>query len=287
MSLPPFEFSPLPERKKWRWQNGRGLAAWVVVNIEHFEFGKLGTAIQPHLTSLPEIANYGWRDYGNRVGIWRMFEMFDRFPQIKVTAALNADICRYYPQIVEAALQRGWELMAHGPNNSTGQAHLSPTEESQLIGDTLATIESFSGKRPVGWLTPGFSVTQNTPALLHQAGVHYLADWVNDDQPFYVRFDGGQILSVPYTLETNDITLCLSNRYSGKEFQEAVCDQFDQLYRDSESASRVFCLALHPFIVGQPLRLPYLEASIAHLTKHHDVWFATGAEIAGYFATLS
>ncbi len=284
----PFDYSALPERKSWRWPDQKGLAAWVVVNIEHFEYGKLGTAIQPHLTSLPEIANYGWRDYGNRVGIWRMFELFDRYPQIKVTAALNADICRYYPQIVNAVLSRGWEIMAHGPNNSTEQAGLEEEAERNLINQTLKIIQDGTGQRPTGWLTPGFSITTRTFDLLHAAGIRYLADWVNDDQPYYLKLANGEkLVAVPYTLETNDITLCLSGRLTGPEFSQAVCDQFDQLYQESESASRVFTFALHPFIVGQPLRMRYLEEVLQHLTSHPDVWFATGKEIAAHFAELA
>lgn len=282
----PFEYSALPQRPGWRWPGEAGLAAWVVVNIEHFEYGKLGTAIQPHLTSQPEIANYGWRDYGNRAGIWRMFDLFDRYPHVRVTAALNADICTHYPPIVEACVARGWELMAHGPNNSTGQAGLDEEAESQLIVRTLDTIEAASGTRPIGWLTPGFSVTTRTPQLLHEAGVRYLADWVNDDQPYFMPVAGGQLVSVPYTLETNDITLYLSARCTGPEFAQAVRDQFEQLEADSAKASRVFVLGLHPFIVGQPLRLRYLEETLQLMTSRENVWLATGSEIATYFADL-
>jgi len=282
---PPFEYSALPERKKWRWPDDTGLATWVVVNIEHFEYGKLGTALQPHLTSLPEIANYGWRDYGNRVGIWRMFDLFDRYPQIKVTAALNADICLYYPKIVEAALARGWELMAHGLNNSTGQAGLDEAAEEELIAQTLQIIQKQSGQLPQGWLTPGFSVTSSTPELLKAAGLTYTADWVNDDQPFMLKLKNGPLVAVPYTLETNDITLCLSARCSGPEFVRAALDQLEQLYQESQQHSRVYTLALHPFIVGQPLRLRYLEEVLEGLVKRQDLWLATGQQIATHFAS--
>ncbi len=284
---PPFDFSALPARPQWKWPGEKNLAAWVVVNIEHFEYGKLGTAIQPHLTSLPEIANYGWRDYGNRVGIWRMFDLFDCYPNIKVTAALNADICRWYPEIVEAALARDWEIMAHGLNNSTAQAGLDEAVERQLINETLRLIQDKSGQTPQGWLTPGFSVTTRTPDLLQEAGITYLADWVNDDQPYYVKLQNNQkLIAVPYTLETNDITLCLSNRFSGPEYAQACLDQFSQLLKDSQNHSRVYTLALHPFIVGQPLRLTYLEQILQALASCEKVWLATGLEIARHFQNL-
>ncbi len=284
-SLPP-PYSALPERPAWKWPGERGLATWVVVNIEHFEFGKLGPAIQPHLTSQPEIANYAWRDYGNRVGIWRLFDLFDRYPAVRVTAALNADICRLYPAIVEGVLARGWEIMAHGLNNSRGQAGLEVSAEGALIAETLDVIKEFSGQRPVGWLTPGFSVTSHTPELLHRAGITYLADWVNDDQPYFWPVESGQLTMLPYSLETNDISLFLSQRVTGPEFSQAVRDQFAQLETDSATASRVFALGLHPFLVGQPLRLRYLEEVLQIISNSPATWRATGANIAAYYANL-
>ncbi len=284
--FPPY--TALPTRKKWRWPDDKGLAAWIVINIEHFEFGTLGTAIQPHLTSLPEIANYGWRDYGNRVGIWRLFDLFDHYPNVKVTAALNAEICQLYPPIVAAALARGWEIMAHGLNNSRGHAGLDEAAERELIGKTLGVIRESTGQLPQGWLTPGFSITPRTFDLLHAAGVRYLADWVNDDQPYLLPISAGEMVAVPYTMEANDITLCLGARYSGPEFSQAVLDQFDQLLADSlgDSHSRVFALGLHPFIVGQPLRLRYLAEVLQHISTTNGIWFATGNEIATHFAQV-
>jgi peptidoglycan/xylan/chitin deacetylase (PgdA/CDA1 family) len=177
--------------------------------------------------------------------------------------------------------------MAHGLNNSTGQAGLEEEAERDLIAQTLKIIQDGTGQLPAGWLTPGFSITTRTADLLHTAGIRYLADWVNDDQPYYLRLTNGEkLVAVPYTLETNDITLCLSARLTGPEFSQAVRDQFDQLYQESKSASRVFTFALHPFIVGQPLRMRYLEEILQHLTSHPDVWFATGQEITAHFASL-
>ncbi len=279
-----FDYSPLPGRPALNWAGGARMAVWVVLNIEHFEFGKLGTAIQPHLTSLPEIANYSWRDYGNRVGIWRMLEIFDQFPALPVTVALNSDICRLYPPIIEAIRQRqDWEIMAHGLNNSTGQSGMDEATERALIAETLGVIEQSSGLRPTGWLTPGFSVTYQTPDLLAEAGISYVADWMNDDQPYWMRTTDQPLVAVPYTVETNDITLCLSARCTGPEFVQAVRDQFDTLYRDSATAGRVMCLALHPFIMGQPLRARYLQEALAYIASFEDVARLTGREIDFYF----
>ena len=283
-SPPYFDYSPLPERPALEWPGGARLAVWVVLNVEHFEFGKLGTAIQPHLTSLPEIANYSWRDYGNRVGIWRMLEIFDRFPRMPVTVALNSDVCRFYPAIIEAIKKRqDWEIMAHGANNSTGHAGADQNRERALIEETLSVIHQSTGLRPGGWLTPGFSVTHQTLDLLAEARISYVADWMNDDQPYWLRTGGDPIVSVPYTVETNDITLCLGARCTGPEFVQAVRDQFDTLYRDSASASRVMCLALHTFIMGQPLRARYLKEALEYMAGFEDVAFLTGNEIDFWF----
>ncbi len=281
---PGFDYSPLPQRPVLKWPGGARVALWVVLNVEHFEFGKLGTAIQPHLTSLPEIANYSWRDYGNRVGIWRMLDIFDQLPQLPVTVALNSDICRYYPAIIEALRQRPtWEMMAHGVNNSTGHSGREEAEERALIKETIEVIEQSTGQRPQGWLTPGFSVTPRTFDLLKEAGLSYTADWMNDDQPYYLPTTHGPLVSVPYTVETNDITLCLSARCTGPEFVQAVRDQFEALYNDSASTGRVMTLALHTFIMGQPLRVRYLQESLEYFANYPGVWLATGAQIADWY----
>jgi len=252
------------------------VAVWVVMNVEHFPFGQIGTAIQPHLTSPPEIANYGWRDYGNRVGIWRLFDLFDEL-EIPVTAALNADICTHYPQIVAGMQQRQWEVMAHGLNNCTGHSGLDLAAESALIQQTLDTIAQATGDRPQGWLTPGFSITENTFDLLHQAGISYTADWVNDDQPYWYPLPKGKLLAIPYTLEANDITLCLSARMGGPAFARSVIDQFEQLWQDGSKHPRVMAIGLHPFIVGQPLRVTHLKQCLQHIKNHPRTWLTTGS----------
>jgi peptidoglycan/xylan/chitin deacetylase (PgdA/CDA1 family) len=279
----PPDFHPLPERQCPPLPDHARVAVWVVMNIEHFSFGKLGTAIQPHLTSPPEIANYGWRDYGNRVGIWRLLELFADL-EMPVTAALNGEICTLYPQIVDAAQKQGWEMMAHGLSNSTGHSGLDDVAEGDLIHKTLDMIAQKTGTMPKGWLTPGFSITEQTCDLLHQAGIVYTADWVNDDQPYWYPVSSGQLLAIPYTLEANDITLCLSARMSGPDFAQAIADQFDQLWHDGQTAPRVMAIGLHPFIVGQPLRLKYLKQCLMHIKGRPQTWLATGTEIYNWFS---
>jgi peptidoglycan/xylan/chitin deacetylase (PgdA/CDA1 family) len=279
----PPAFHPLPERNCPALPDHARVAVWVVMNIEHFTFGKLGTAIQPHLNSYPEIANYGWRDYGNRIGIWRLLELLADL-RIPVTAALNGELCSLYPQIVEAIQHQGWEVMAHGLNNSTGHSGLDAGAERELINTTLDMIARATGETPQGWLTPGFSITEQTFDLLHQAGIIYTADWVNDDQPYWYSTQTGRLLAIPYTIEANDITLCLSARMSGPEFAQAIADQFDQLWHDGKSSPRVMAIGLHPFIVGQPLRLKYLKQALMHIKEKPQTWLTTGTGIYNWFS---
>ncbi len=276
--LQPPSFQPITQRPVLKLPNNARVAVWVVMNVEHFTFGKLGTAIQPHLNSYPEIANYGWRDYGNRVGIWRLFELFAEL-EIPVTAAVNGEICLLYPEIMAAMQQHNWEIMAHGINNSTGHSGMNLEAESEIINQTLDLLKNASGKTPKGWLTPGFSITESTFELLHDAGIVYTADWVNDDQAYWYPLPNGRLLAIPYTIEANDISLCLSHRFSGVEFAQAIEDQFDQLWQDGEKQARVMAIGLHPFIVGQPLRLKYLKQCLLHIKNQPDTWLTTGEGI--------
>lgn len=277
MLYPP-SYDPLDRRPLLKLPNNERVAVWVVMNVEHFTFGKLGTAIQPHLNSQPEIANYGWRDYGNRVGIWRLFELFAEL-SIPVTAAVNGEICTLYPEIMTAINTYGWEVMAHGINNSTGHSGMDKQTETQIIEKTLNLLKQATGKLPKGWLTPGFSITESTFELLHGAGIVYTADWVNDDQPYWYPLQDGRMLAIPYTIEANDITLCLSNRFSGAEFAQAIQDQFDQLWENGEKNPRIMAIGLHPFIVGQPLRMKYLKQCLSYIKSKPHTWITTGEAI--------
>ncbi|AFZ02548.1 polysaccharide deacetylase family protein [Calothrix sp. PCC 6303] len=282
MHLEPPLFQAIHQRPILKLPNHARVAVWVVMNVEHFTFGKLGTAIQPHLNSHPEIANYAWRDYGNRVGIWRLLELFQEL-EIPVTAAVNGEICTFYPEIMTAMQEHNWEIMAHGINNSTGHSAMEKEEEWVTIQRTISLLKQSTGKHPQGWLTPGFSITESTFELLHQAGIVYTADWVNDDQPYWYPVKEQKMLAIPYTIEANDITLCLSNRFSGEQFSQAIIDQFDQLWHDGRTNARVMAIGLHPFIVGQPLRLKYLKQCLSYIKNKSQTWLTTGEEIYKLF----
>lgn len=280
--MQPPVFSNISNRPKLDLPNQARVAVWMVMNVEHFTFGKLGTAIQPHLNSQPEIANYAWRDYGNRVGIWRLLDLFADL-EIPVTAAVNGEICTFYPEIMEAMQSHNWEIMAHGINNSTGHSQMNRETEVEVIDKTLTLLQQATGKTPKGWLTPGFSITESTFELLDQAGILYTADWVNDDQPFWYPVPNGQLLAIPYTIEANDISLCLSSRFSGVDFAQAIQDQFHQLWLEGETNPRIMAIGLHPFIVGQPLRLKYLKQCLTYIKNQPATWLTTGEQIYEWF----
>lgn len=281
-----FDFSPIVNRRPLRLPNGAHVALWVIPNLEHFHFDQPSISIYEGTAGFkPDILNYSWRDYGVRVGIWRLIDMMKKY-NIKGTVALNSEVCKEYPEIIEAGNQLGWEWMGHGITNSKLMANLEKEEEHQIIKDVLGTIERSTGSKPKGWLGPALTETYNTLDLLKEEGIEYVADWVNDDQPYAMKVKNRSLLySIPYSIEINDITAFLRFGYTPEQFYQMIVDQFDVLYAEGESNARVMSICLHPFLIGQPFRSKYLEKAFAYITNHKDVWIATGSEIIDYFKT--
>lgn len=265
-----FPYSPIIDRPPVRWPNGANLAVWVVPNIEHFH---LEMTQNP-----PDIRNYSRRDYGNRVGIWRMMEVLQK-NGVRGTVALNGEVATYYPRIMEEAIRLKWELMGHGVTNSALLTGLSIDEETGVIAKTKAAIEGY-GQKMRGWLGPGLTETWNTLDLLRNAGVDYVCDWVNDDLPY--RMNNG-IYSIPYSIELNDMPLFNNPTISIDDFEKRIRDTFDVLYEEGEKAGRVMGIALHPFLTGAPHRIRYLDRALSYIAEHDKVWFATGSEIIDAF----
>lgn len=276
-----FAYSPITERAPLSWPGGARVAFYLGLNIEHYQLDRPSTSIFGGTAALvPDALNYGWRDYGVRVGIWRMLQSLDRHG-IRASALINSDVFRHYPQIVQAGLERGWTWIAHGRDNSTFQAGMSRDEERAYLTEIVDTIERGTGRRPRGWLGPALTETFETPSLLAELGLSYTLDWTNDDQPYELATTG--MLSVPYSIELNDVTLFVSKSYTGPEFLQAVRDQLDQLYEDATESGRVMALCLHPFIVSQPFRHKYLDEALAYVAGHEGVWLATSDEIADVY----
>jgi peptidoglycan/xylan/chitin deacetylase (PgdA/CDA1 family) len=278
-----FVYSPIVERPPLRWPNGARVAVWVIPNIEHFLFDRPSTSITAVTTQfVPDVLNYAWRDYGTRVGIWRMMDVMERYG-VKGTVALNADVCERYPQIIAAGNKLGWEWMGHGKNNSSLLAKIGEDEERALIGGVVKTITSGTGKAPRGWLGPALTETHNTLDLLAEAGIDYIADWVNDEQPYPVRVKKGKMTSIPYSVEINDIPAFLDGKQSAETFGQMIKDQFDVLYEDGKNTGRVMSICLHPFLIGHPYRSKYFDDALKHITSRQEVWVTKGADIIDWY----
>ena len=278
-----YDYSPLVRRPRLELPNGARLAFWIGLNVEHYALDKPSTSIFGGTAMLqPDPLNYGWRDYGPRVGIWRMMELLDCY-RIRASVLLNSDVCRYYPQIIEEGNKRNWIWLAHGKDNSTFQAGMSEEEERAVLTEVVNTIREGTGKQPRGWLGPALTETFNTPDLLAELGVEYLLDWCNDDQPYPMKVKQGRMIAVPYSIEVNDIPVFLGKGYTAEQFYQMLVDQFDLLYAEGEQNARVMCVALHPFIINQPFRHKYLERALEYITNHERVWLATSDEIADWY----
>jgi peptidoglycan/xylan/chitin deacetylase (PgdA/CDA1 family) len=271
-----FDYSPITERPALQWPGGKRVAVYVGLNIEHFLIDRPSTSIWPGTTDLvPDVLNHGWRDYGARVGIWRTTDILDRHG-IRASALLNSDVAHHYPQIIKAGLARDWAWLAHGKTNSVLHTGLSQEEERGVLTEIVDTIADATGRRPRGWMGPGLTETFDTPALLAELGLSYVLDWTNDDQPYRLTVPG--MISVPYTLELNDLNLFVSKNTTGPEFVRIVRDQFEQL-----ETGRVMAIALHPFVIGQAFRARYLDQALAFLAAQPDVWLTTSDEIAEHY----
>src|SRR5262249_50559364 len=224
------------------------------------------------------VINYAWRDYGIRVGLWRIADVLDS-AGIRATVALNAMVCDVFPKAVEEMKRRGWEFMGHGITNSSTLANVPVSEEREVIRTTLRTIQRATGKRPRGWLGPGLTETFNTLDLLAEEEIVYVGDWNSDDQPFAMKVKKGKLFAVPYGMDINDMSLINRLGYTGEQYLRALTDQFDTLYADSENTARVMGVPLHPFLMGQPWRTPYLKKAISLFKQHERVWVSKGSQI--------
>ncbi|MBF6235881.1 putative urate catabolism protein [Nocardia otitidiscaviarum] len=278
-----FDYSPITGRDPLHWPDGKSVAFYVGLNIEHFYVDLPGTATYEGTTALtPDALNYGWRDYGPRVGIWRVIQALDTYG-IRASALLNSDVGERYPQIIAAGRERGWAWLAHGSSNSHLHTGLVREEERTVLREIVTTIEKTTGQRPRGWMGPGLTETFDTPELLAELGLRYVLDWTNDDQPYRLNVPG--MLSVPYSVELNDIGIFVSKGLTGPDFARMLKDQLDQLVAEAEAdgSGRVLPLALHPFVIGQAFRHRYLVEALDYITNHPAVWVTTSDDIADHY----
>jgi allantoinase len=278
-----FDYSAAPDRVPLRWPDGARVALWVAPNIEHYEYLPQKIRVRdpwprmPH----PDILGYGLRDYGNRVGVWRLMELFDRY-RLPVTVSLSMAVLRLYPQLTEAMLARNWEFMSHGMYNTRYHWGLDEDAEREAIDECQQIHRDVVGRALPGWFSPAASNTLNTPDLVAEAGIPYLCDLYHDDQPTSIRVRSGELVSLPYSMEIND-SIAWRRGMEAQDFAQKIRDEFDVLYAEGATHGKVMNIALHPFIMGQPHRIDALDQALQYVLSHSGVWCATGSQIVAHY----
>lgn len=284
-----FDYSPITERNAFAWPDGKRLAFYVALNVEHFTFGDgLGhtpTALAP----APDPRNFAWREYGLRVGIWRIFDLMDELG-LPMCHLLNAAVIEHAPQIPQRIKLRGDEVVGHGRTNSESQRGLDEAGEAGLIREATAALTGTFGAAPQGWMGPWIAETSRTPDLLKEAGYRYVMDWPADDQPFWMRTRSGPLLSVPYPIEINDTPTMLSRMQPATDFAQMIRDQFAVMLKLSQRQPLVAGVSLHTFCSGQPFRLAQVERALREIMADPgfaaNVWVTTPGAIARYVEEL-
>jgi peptidoglycan/xylan/chitin deacetylase (PgdA/CDA1 family) len=283
-----YDYAAWRGRPAYAWPNGSRLAVYLGVNLEHFAFGEgLGAELAPGGPQ-PDILNFAWRDYGNRVGAWRLLDLMDELA-LPATVLLNSAMYDYAPELVAAHRARGDEMAGHGRTNSERQSVLPEEEERALIAESTAAIARHEGKAPRGWLSPWIAESRATPDLLAEAGYAYTLNWCADDAPVWMRTRGGPLLAVPYPQEVNDIPAIVARRESSEAFARMVVDDFEERLRQvrRDGQPQVMGIALHPYIVGQPHRLRALRRALAVIAQARgEIWITTAGAVADHVATL-
>ncbi len=272
-------FSAIVDRPALKLPDGARVVVWTIVNLEVWDIGRpmarqiltppQGVALQP------DVPNWSWHEYGMRVGVWRFFKLFETLG-IRPTLSINARVCQDYERVAAQARDAGWEFMGH----AWDQGPIHKIEDQRgMIHKSMDYLESFVGKRPVGWLGPGLTQTLETPELLAEAGVKYIGDWVWDDEPCEIHTEKGPLVTLPYTVELNDIPTMMIQHHESPYWLQRCRDTFDRLYQEGEERAKIMALAIHPYISGQPHRIKYLEEVYAYAKSHKGVVFWNGEEI--------
>jgi peptidoglycan/xylan/chitin deacetylase (PgdA/CDA1 family) len=282
-----YRWSILQKRKPVTWPGGAKVALWVVPALEFFPLDQPAKPFKAPggmVTPYPDLRHYTLRDYGNRVGVFRVFEVLDRLG-IKASVAVNSKVAQRTPFLIHEIDRRGWEIVAHGID--MGRLHyggMDEAEEAAQVEESIATLRDMSGQAVTGWLSPAKSESMNTLDLIAAQGIEYVCDWINDDMPYAIETGSGEIHSMPHSHEIDDQTIMLHYQHSEADFTQQVLDQFSVLYGEAENqGGRIMAITIHPWMSGQPHRIGALEKALARIMEHEGVWSATGAEILAAF----
>lgn len=284
-----YAWSPISTRPKLQWPNNARVALCVILNLEHYEWNPPeGTYQAPSMGGLgrgafPDLRSFSHHEYGNRVGIFRVLNILDKYG-IKPTIAMDAAVAENYPFLIEECQKRGAEFIGHGLTFTRMiTSNMAEEEESAYIHESIEALTKATGKKPTGWLGPEYGESTRTPNLLAAEGIRYLCDWPNDEQPYQMIVNQGKMFSLPIHLETDDMYTQWNRGVSIMHYSKIIRDTFDGLYRDGANTGRTMVLNLHPWIIGQPFRSKYLDLALAHISRHGAVWNATGEEIINWY----
>jgi allantoinase len=276
-------YSAIVDRPPLKLPGRARLVFWTIVNLEVWDIGKpmARQVLAPPTgqTQIPDVPNWSWHEYGMRVGVWRFFNLFKGL-NIRPTLAINARVCEDYARVAEQAKAEAWEFMGH--SYQQGPIH-GESDQKAMVARSLDIIERFCGKRPLGCLGPGLTETLDTPEILAAAGIKYIGDWVYDDGPTVIRTAAGSLLTLPYTVELNDIPMMIIQHHESDYLLRRAIDQFDRLYAEGEQRAKIFALAIHPYISGQRHRIKYLEAIYDYARRFDGVVYWTGEEILHWY----
>jgi peptidoglycan/xylan/chitin deacetylase (PgdA/CDA1 family) len=276
-------YLPIIDRPVIKWPKNARVAFWVAPNVEHYQYlptfdGKRNPWPR---SPYPDVQGYSHFDYGNRIGFWRLLDVLDAYA-IRCTVSLSLSVLDHFPEIAEAMISRNWDFMSHGFYNTEYMTTFDESRERAYLLDNIEVFKRHTGRPLRGFFGPSVSSTERTPDLLAEYGFVYYCDFMHDDQPMPLRVKSGRLISVPYTMETNDGSLFRA--YGDGAYFVRVCKaQFDQLYEEGAESGRVMCLALHPCWTGQPHRIRYLDEVLDYIMSHDGVWQTTADEIADYF----
>jgi len=287
--LPPerADYSAIVDRPPLKLPGGARIVFWSIVNLEFWDIAqpmaRQVLAPPTGVTHLPDVPNWSWHEYGMRVGVWRFFDLFKR-ASIRPTLAINARVCEDYARVAQEAKSDAWEFMGH--SYQQGPIHKEPNQKA-MIARSLDVLQKYCGERPVGWLGPGLTQTLETPDLLSAAGIKYIGDWVYDDEPTTIRTRNGPLVTLPYTMELNDIPMMAVQHHEADYLLKRFIDQFDRLYAEGQQRAKIISLAIHPYLSGQPHRIKYLEAIYEYTRRFDGVLYWTGEEILDWYLGAS
>ena len=283
-----YAYAPWPGRARYAWPGDAKLAVYLGVNLEHFAFGEgLGAELAP-AGPQPDVLNYAWRDYGNRVGGWRLIELLDQL-RLPATVLLNSALYDYAPALVAAHRARGDEIAGHGRTNAERQSVMDEAAERRMIAESTAAILANEGVAPRGWLSPWIAESRVTPELLVEAGYRYTLNWCADDQPIRLSTAAGPLLAIPYPQEVNDIPAVVARKDGAEAFAAMVLADFEERLEQvgRDGIPQVMGIALHPYIIGQPYRLRALRRALAAIAaRRGEVWITTAGAIYDHVLTL-